>query len=140
MYRVVLDTNIIVSGLLWGGLPGRIFLAAEQGSYTTLLTDKLLAETMTVLSREKFTSIVQARGIVLTRFSQAYTAASEMVEPAEIPPGIVRDPKDAMVLACAIGGQADFIVSGDKDLLSLITYRNIPILTAAQFVERVGSR
>jgi putative PIN family toxin of toxin-antitoxin system len=135
----VLDTNIIVSGLLWGGVPGQVFLAAEQGIFTTLLTDTLLAETMLVLSRDKFVSVVQSRGIVLTQFRQKYAAASEIVEPAEIPPGAVRDPKDSMVLACAIGGQADFIVSGDKDLLNLLNYRYTPILTAAQFIERLYS-
>jgi predicted nucleic acid-binding protein len=51
----------------------------------------------------------------------------------------VRDPKDVMILACAVGGKADFIVSGAKDLLTLVSYEGIPILTAEQFLKRVAN-
>ena len=59
---------------------------------------------------------------------------SELVEPAEIPDDAVRDPKDRIILACAVGGQADYIISGDKDLTTLGTYAGIPIVTPAQFL------
>jgi uncharacterized protein len=66
-----------------------------------------------------------------------YRTITELVTPAEIPPDAIRDPKDIPVLACAVGGKADYIVSGDNDLLVLTAYQNIPILSAAQFLKRL---
>jgi predicted nucleic acid-binding protein len=67
-----------------------------------------------------------------------YTRFVAIVVPAEIPPDVVRDSKDRAVLACAVGGKADYIVSGDEDLLVLSIYENIPILNANQFVDRLS--
>jgi putative PIN family toxin of toxin-antitoxin system len=139
MIRAVLDTNIIVSGLLWGGLPGLVFQAARDELFVALLTEALLSETITVLARDKFEEQLAARQIDLKKLTEQYRAAAEIVDPAEVPAGIVRDPKDEMILACAVGAQADFIVSGDKDLLTLVSYEGIPILTAEQFLSRLSN-
>jgi putative PIN family toxin of toxin-antitoxin system len=139
MLRAVLDTNIIISGLLWGGLPGRIFQAALNEAFTAVLTEALLAETMRVLSRDKFISQITARQIDLTKIQEQYRAAAEIVEPADILGNVVRDPKDVMVLACAVGGKADYIVSGDHDLLTLVVYENIAIVSAAQFLVHLST-
>jgi len=61
-----------------------------------------------------------------------------LVESTEVPVDVVRDPKDRAVLECAVGGNADFIVSGDRDLLVLAAYQNIVILTAEQFVQHMA--
>ncbi len=138
MIRAVLDTNIIVSGLLWGGPPGRVFQAARDELFVAILTETLLSEILRVLSRDKFRTQLAARQMQVESIGQQYRAAAQMVETAEIPPEVIRDPKDVVVLACAVGGKADFIVSGDKDLLTLGTYESIPILTAEQFLGRLS--
>jgi putative PIN family toxin of toxin-antitoxin system len=139
MIRAVLDTNIIVSGLLWGGLPGLIFQAARDELFVAVLTEALLSETVSVLARDKFAKQLAARQITLESLTKQYRAAAEIVEAAEVPAGVVRDPKDVMILACAVGGKADLIVSSDKDLLTLVSYENISILTAEQFLKRVST-
>ena len=62
-----------------------------------------------------------------------------LVEPVSIPLTVVRDPADDRVLECALGARADLIVSGDDDLLSLETFREIPIVTAAEALRRIAS-
>jgi uncharacterized protein len=137
MIRAVLDTNIIVSALLWGGVPLKVFEAARDEHFVTILTEALLSETISVLSRDKFAEQLAARNIGLSHLRDLYRSASDIVDPADIPQGVVRDPKDGIVLACAVGGKADFVVSGDKDLLTLASYEDIPIITATQFLDRL---
>jgi predicted nucleic acid-binding protein len=62
-----------------------------------------------------------------------------IVTPASIPNGTVRDADDEAVLSCAIGGKADYIVSGDDDLLTLKVYQNIPIITVAHCLAILGN-
>jgi uncharacterized protein len=140
MIRAVLDTNIIVSGLLWGGLPGQVFQVARDELFVTILTEPLHSETMRVLARNKFAEQIAVRQIRIDVLGEQYRAASELVEAANVPHGIVRDPKDAMVLSCAVGGKADYIVSDDKDLLTLVSYQGIHIVSAEQFLERLSIR
>lgn len=72
------------------------------------------------------------------RFIDLIATLSEMVALPEETPSISRDPADDRVIACAVAGQADVIVSGDRNLLDVQTVGGIPILTAAQFLERLG--
>jgi predicted nucleic acid-binding protein len=64
-----------------------------------------------------------------------YRRMVEQVEPGEVPEDVVRDRKDRAVLACAVGGKAEYIVTGDEDLLILKTYQDVGIVTPAQFLE-----
>lgn len=139
MIRAVLDSNIIVSGLLWGGLPGLVFQAARDERFVAILTESLLSETMSVLARDKFAKQLAARQINLENLTMQYHDAAEIVEAAEVPAGIVRDPKDVAILACAVGGKADYIVSGDKDLLTLVSYEGISIFTAERFLHHLSN-
>ena len=68
-----------------------------------------------------------------------YIEIVELVEPIEIPQ-VVRDPDDNHVLACALAAKAEIVVSGDKDLLDLSTYQNIPILSAAEALHRIEAQ
>jgi uncharacterized protein len=139
MIRAVLDTNIIISALLWGGLAQQIFNAARDERFVALLTGVLLVELTTTLSRDKFAEQLIRRKLTVDSIIEQYRAAVLFVDPAEVPADVVRDPKDQAVLACAVGGQADFIVSGDKDLLVLSSYKNIAIVDARQFLERLSA-
>lgn len=116
-----------------------VFQAAHNELFVAILTEALLSETISVLARDKFAEQFSARQIDLEDMIRQYRATAEIVEAAEIPTGVVRDPKDRMILACAVRGKADFIVSGDKDLLTLNNYKGIPILTSKQFLDRVSN-
>lgn len=137
MMRIVLDTNIIVSGLFWRGSPYLILDAALNKRYISLATEPLLEEIRDVLSREKFAQKLAEKKLTVDGIVNSFRMIAIIVEPAEIPLDAIRDPKDRAVLACAVGGKADYIVSGDQDLLALTAYQNIPILDTAQFVKRL---
>ncbi len=138
MIRVVLDTNIIVSALFWKGPPRAIFDAAIDKRYFVLTTEALTSELKRVLAYPKFAQQIANQALNTERLVADYLAIAVAVLPGEIPADVVRDPEDRAVLACAVGGQADYVVSGDKDLLTLSIYENIPILKAEQFLVRLS--
>lgn len=139
MNRIVLDTNIVISALFWKGLQRVVFNAALDKQYIALTTEALAAELKRVLAYPKFAQQIANRALEIDRLVADYLATAVAILPAEIPPDVVRDPKDRDVLACAIGGEADLIVSGDKDLLILSQYQNVPILTTEQFLQRLST-
>jgi len=131
--RLVLDTNTIISALLWKGAPHGLLATARERRATTLHTSaKLLAELVDVLSRNKLASAVAATGENPDTLLRRYVNLVQVHVPTVIPPAVLSDPDDDEVLACAIAANAQLIVSGDRDLLSLKTYRGIPIVNAAE--------
>ena len=128
--RLVLDTNTAVSGLIWQGTPGRIIDAGLAEKFQLLSSVPLLAELEGVLQRPKFQQALQRRGVTVSDLFDGYAALVGCVAPVELVEPICRDPDDDKVLAAAIGGDADLIVSGDDDLLALGHYRSIEILSA----------
>jgi uncharacterized protein len=134
MIRVVLDTNTLISGFFWGGIPWQVYTAALDEKYILLTSDALLAELSNVLQRPKFVPALNAIQKTAETIVNEHLLISESVIPIEVSAEIIRDPKDRIVLAAALGGKADFIVSGDKDLLVLQIFENIPIISASQFL------
>ena len=136
--RLVLDTNVAVSGLLWHGNPGQLIDAAQVALLTLHTSAPLLVELRGVLHREKFAKSLAALGLTATDISEGYAALATVVVPAIIPPTIRDDPYDDAVLACAVAADADYIISGDPHLLKLEQFRNIPIVTPARAVEKLS--
>jgi putative PIN family toxin of toxin-antitoxin system len=137
--RLVLDTNTVVSGLLWSGSPRHLLDAARAGQavlYTSLV---LLAELDDVLQRPRFAARLRAAGISAQTLVVGYAALAVLVPPAPIAPVILADPDDDAVLACAVAAQADAMVSGDRHLLALGSYHTIPILTAPDALTRLST-
>src|SRR5215216_602079 len=135
--RVVADTNIVVSGLMWRGNPRKVLDAARTGDITLFTTAMLLAELEDVLSRKKFeerlaSAAVRPRDLVL-----GYAALASVIEPAEIDPVILDDPDDDAVIACAVTARCEVVVSGDSHLLDLKRFQDIRVLTAAELVAEV---
>jgi putative PIN family toxin of toxin-antitoxin system len=135
--RLVLDTNTALSGLLWGGTPGRLIDAAEAGRVELASSAALLAELQGVLSREKFARQLAKRGLSVGDVFDGFAAMVTLVAPAVIAPTITRDPADDQVLAAALAAKADLIVSGDAHLLVLKSFHDVEIVTAAAAVERL---
>ncbi|MBD0340359.1 MAG: putative toxin-antitoxin system toxin component, PIN family [Microcoleus sp. Co-bin12] len=136
--RVVADTNLIVSGLLWRGNPRRILDAARAGDIKLFTTAVLLVELEDVLSREKFAGRLAAAGVVSRDLVLGYAALASVIEPSEIEPVILADPDDDAVLACAVAAQSEVIVSGDSHLLDLKQYQDIRIVTAAACLAEIS--
>ena len=130
--RLVLDTNVVASGLLWDGRPARLIDAAQANEVELFTSRVLLAELTRILRRAKFTKAIAASGASLEEIVLGYAELAILVTPVPIPPTVLDDPDDDHVLACALAGNAELVVSGDRDLLSLKTFRAIPIITPAE--------
>ncbi|MDP1545230.1 MAG: putative toxin-antitoxin system toxin component, PIN family [Anaerolineales bacterium] len=130
--RVVIDTNIIVSGYLGGSLEA-IIVAWKSGKFTLVVSDVIVEEYLAVLNRPKF-KIERAE---IEDFSALLLDRAEFVIPLEQVQAVVDDPSDDKFLDAALSGRANLIVSGDGHLLELKNFRDIPIITAREFVERL---
>ena len=136
--RVVLDTNIVASALLWGGTPERLIEAAGDGHLELVTSEALLAELAGILGRAKFAAKLRQKNLSAAEIVARYREIAETVEDAPIDEAALRDPDDAAVLACALAARAEAIVSGDDDLHALGTYQGIPVLTPAECLRRLG--
>lgn len=139
--RIVLDTNVVISALLWRGTPYQLLtLIRAQSEHQLFSSPVLLEELAGVLTRTAITKqlalIKQSAQSVLVD----YTAAVALVEPLTVPRIVHADPDDDHVLACALAARADLIVSGDNDLLTLGHYRDIPILLPSVAMTSVMQR
>jgi len=134
MIRALLDTNVVVSAFLWGGAPQRIITHVTEGEGILLSSEALLAELTRTLAKPKLQTYIVARETSPALIVQQYTKLVHLAEPAKIPSDAVRDADDVIVLAAAVGGRASHLVSGDKDLLTLERYADIPILSPGDFL------
>jgi len=139
MLRVVLDTNQFVSSVLVKhGLPAQVMDAWRRREFLLITSPSIIAEIRSTLSysriRRKYPLTDDDVKRLVTLLEQdALIVPDEIDATGAVPP----DPKDEMVLACAVEGQADLIVSGDHHLLDLGAYQGIPIVTAREFLERL---
>lgn len=137
--RVVLDTNVVTSALLWGGTPERLIEAAGEGSLELFTSEALIAELTGILGRAKFATKLRQKNLSAAEIVARYREIAETVEAAPIEVATLRDPDDTAVLACAIAARAEAIVSGDADLHVLGSYRGIPILSPAVCARRIAT-
>jgi uncharacterized protein len=132
--RVVLDTNTVISGLLWPGNPRRILDLARSGEITLCVSQALLVELLDVLSRPKFVARLALIGVTPTEVVDGYATLAEAIEVIMVEALIVTDPDDDEVLACALAANASYVVSGDRHLLDVDSHEYIRIMSAAQFL------
>ena len=136
--RLVLDTNTAVSGLIWGGVPGRPLDAAAAGTAQIISSVPLLEELHDVLFRKKFAAQLAEQAADAADLFEGYAALVQLVVPAVIGPVILADPDDDIVLATAVACGADLIVSGDAHLLGIGEFQGIPVLTPSAAVSRLA--
>lgn len=133
--RVVLDTNVIVSGLIWGGPPRHLLDLARQKTVTLYTSTALLDELAGVLSREKFAARLSARGLTPSGIMHGYAALAHTVAAPVIARTVPTDPDDDAVIACALTAKASLIATGDRDLLILHPFQTIAILNPSDAVQ-----
>lgn len=132
--RVVLDTNIIISSFLVAlGAPARIVASWRAGRFDLVVSPALLAEYEEVLGYERIQRRHRMTPEQITTAVSDIARLSILVEPQTVPAVIEQDPDDDHVLACALAGEAGYIVSGDPHLLNLRQYHGIRILSPAAF-------
>jgi putative PIN family toxin of toxin-antitoxin system len=129
--RAVIDTNVLLSGLLWYGPPHTLIEHIRAGSLSLISSPGLLAEFSAVVRRAKFQPILARSAIRPDHLLAELERLAELVDPPPLPIQISRDPDDDAVLALAAMASADMIISGDADLLAITQYAGIRIVTPA---------
>jgi hypothetical protein len=128
--RLVLDTNVVVSALLWNGKPRQLLNAAREGRVDLFTSVPLLEELTVVLERRKFETKIAASGQAIDALVDRNAELSKVLKP-EPTERIAADPDDDVVIGTALAAKADWIVSGDAHLPDLKAYQGIRILAAA---------
>jgi uncharacterized protein len=132
---VVLDANIYVSALVFGGKPKRAFQLGVTRRIDVAISEPIRTEVLRTL-RDKFQwsdeRLTEARSLIAT--------AAKTVVPTATLHVIERDPGDDRVLECAVTAKVEFIVTGDSDLLDIGGYEGIEIIQVAEFLNRVGDQ
>jgi len=137
----VLDTNVLVSAMISpGGPPGRILSAWRIGEFLQCTSPELIGELRDVIGRSKFQRhdrrVLERAELLI----EAMLNVPNFVKPAYIPRVVPNDPDDDVVLATAVAGRVDGIVSGDQHLLALGRHQGIAIMTPLQFLAELPRR
>ena len=134
--RVLLDTNIWISGLLWGGNPRRIIKLAMSEQITIYSSKLLIDELQATLAYPKLQRRLEKLAITAEELIVEVAAITQLSQPVAISNfSQLRDPKDKIVLETALSVPVEVIISGDEDLLILREFREISIMATKQFLE-----
>jgi putative PIN family toxin of toxin-antitoxin system len=127
--KAVFDTNVLIAAFLTEGLCSGLLLRARKQAFNLVLCDDIIREFEDILIK-KFKLASTDISEILSIVSEA---ASEIIHKLGPIPNICRDPNDDMIIACAIDAAADYIVTGDEDLLILKNYKDIVIINPRNF-------
>jgi uncharacterized protein len=137
--RIVLDTNVALSALLWRGKPYLLLEAILQRNDIQLFSSaRLVAELADVLTRSAPAKKLNQTGETATQILSNYVGFVELVQPVAVPRVVLTDADDDHVIAAAVAARATLIVSGDSDQRDLRQYRGIDILSAAMALEQIS--
>src|SRR5271165_830141 len=116
--RLVLDTNVVASALLWDGPPRRLLQAGRGETIRLFTSPPLLAELTDILARPKFAKKISASRLSIDQIVGLYAELAASVRPAPVP-RTAPDPDDDVVIGTALAAKADYLVTGDRALRSL---------------------
>ena len=129
--KIVLDTNVFISGVFFGGPPYQILDAWRQGKIEIILSQEIFDEYQRIaieLSR-------QFKDIDITAFLDLLTVNAIWIYAPQIPYSVSTDPDDDKFISCALASRTKVIVSGDKHLLNVSGFRGVKVLTPRSFIE-----
>ena len=134
MLRAIIDTNVFVSGLLGSSTCRKIFSAFKEYSFQVIISPILFEELESVVNRPKFHQFINTEEkqelLTFIKYQALFVTPHEKINAC-------RDTEDNKLLECLSTAKPDWLVSSDKDLLVLKTFRNIPILTPREFLNRL---
>lgn len=130
--KVVLDTNVFVSGVFFGGIPGRILEGWRDGAVTLLVSVPILDE----YRRVGRLLALEYEGVELEPILALVAVHADVVEAPDLPERVCQDPDDDKFLACAVAGGAGVVVSGDKHLRQVSGWNGIAVLSPREFADR----
>lgn len=129
--KIVIDTNVLISGVFFGGQPSRVLMAVIEKKLTACATTEIVDEYMEIVAE----MLERKQGHLKRDALAMLVKEMELVEPVSTV-DVCREPDDNKFLGCAKDADALYIVSGDKDLLVLEEFENIKIVTAKEFCEQ----
>lgn len=132
MKRIVLDTNVFVSGIFWKGPPHKILEAWSRRQVQLILSNEILEEYTRVgeILTKKYSSID------LFPFIELLTIECQFYKPISLREQVSIDRDDDKFIACALAAEVDYLISGDKHLLDVNNYKGLKIIKPRQFVDR----
>lgn len=137
--RLVLDTNVVASAMLWGGNP-KLLLQARREKRVELFTSvTMLAELTDILARPKFEKKIAASLLSVDQLVDGYAELVQVVRPTPTP-RIVADPDDDVVIGTALAAKADLLVTGDRGLLDVGVYQGVRIVSVAEVIGIITPR
>jgi uncharacterized protein len=133
--KIVLDTNVWISALLWGGKPAEIIKAAENNSVTIFASEQIIEEISQVLTYPKLKKVYDAEGLRSQDLIDSVLKVAKFVKVTEKIHVISEHPADNKFVECASAALAAYIVSGDKHLLHVACYKKIQMLSVNDFLK-----
>lgn len=133
MYKIVIDTNVLISAIVFGGKPRHILELIIEGKIRLVISESILEEVKAVLGGKKFQYPPKILHTIIAEIGNI----SEFVEPKIKINTITKDPDDNKILECAFEARADFIVSGDNHLLEIGAFKGIEIMSPSDFIKDI---
>ncbi|MBI3540822.1 MAG: putative toxin-antitoxin system toxin component, PIN family [Deltaproteobacteria bacterium] len=132
--RIVLDTNVLMAGIFWSGPPFEILKRWKMGVIKLVVSPEIIEEYLRVgeeLGQDH-------PGVDVGPILDLVTTSSEICIPSPLPQQVCRDASDDKFIACALSAQADYIVSGDKDLMVVSGYNGMQVVKPKEFLNLMG--
>lgn len=131
--QIILDTNVLASGLFFTGIPLKILIGLNKGRWKTVVSEEIVEEYQKTIDKlaALFPKIINVNPQL-----ELIVLSSEICQPSKLPEPVCADPHDDKFIACAISSKTKIIVSGDKHLLAVTGYNDIEVLTPRQFYDR----
>jgi putative PIN family toxin of toxin-antitoxin system len=130
--RVVIDTNVLISGIFFGGPPAQILKAWHGGAVQFIVSSDILEEYFEVCERLS----LRYPDVDITQILVLIVQNSQVVSASPLPEPVSSDSDDDKFLACAVASSTQVIISGDSDLLTVSGYENIQVMTPREFADR----
>ena len=135
--RLVLDTNVVVSALLWDGAPKRLLKACHSEGILLFTSTPLLEELTETLSKKKLERKIAASLLSADQLINFYAELVSVVRPVFVP-RLAPDPDDDVVIGTALAAKANIVVTGDRTLLSVTEYEGVRIVSVSEALDAVA--
>lgn len=133
--RAVIDTNVLVSGVLWRGVPFHLLRWAEGGTLIIYTILEIMAEVHRVLNYSKFEQYIDKQKVSSRELFAKIASLCTIIQVEQVVSGVCSDADDEKFLSCALAANVKVLVSGDRHLLDLKQYKSVRIMTAREFYE-----
>jgi|SRR3989344_542850 len=134
--KIVIDTNVWLSGIFWEGEASKILEKAEKKDVQIIISEDILSEIIKVLNREsKFQKYILDLRLSIEYLLRTILSISNLIETKIKLDVIKEDPKDNIILEAAIDGKVEYLISYDKHLLNMIEFRGIKIISPGEFLK-----